>query len=141
MSNKTFFLSVLWVFVIFNFVFFHNATKVSVTGLHNNLCEQSRNLNKSRILGANTVQARLASVWPDDAPYDPRPRLTSMTSSLLNANDQIYGSCVATEVVRDSQTLALDEMKKLADAKTNISWNRYEVVLQEALATLAGTPQ
>lgn len=135
MNSQARFLLLLWVFVIGNFVLYQNTTQDPVA-THNDLCKQNSDLNQSRIMNINSVQSDLIAAWPNSASSDPRPALSAMSTTLLDANRQFYAACIAQTSVRGSQTLALNELIKLADPSSNSAWKNFVAVTEGALATL-----
>jgi hypothetical protein len=137
MTNRTRFLSILWVLMACDFVLFQNFTQNgSLAAVHNDLCAQALNLNESRILQVKIVQNDLLSIWPKTATAKPANDFKQLSSDLLDTNHQIYDLCVAGNNVSQSHELALTELKKLADAGENKAWKHYTNSLEIALKSL-----
>jgi hypothetical protein len=142
MGTRGRFLAFLWLFVACDFILFQNFNQdASAVDIHNDQCKQALQINQSRIMNTDAVSAGLIAAWPAAASSDPRPMIRSMTSILLDANTQIYQTCLSTAAVRGSQTLALTELQALSNPDSNAAWKRYIAALENGLATLSGGTQ
>jgi hypothetical protein len=141
MVTKSRFLAFLWLFIGCNFVFFQNSTRNgSPAELHNDLCKQNQDLNESRILQSKVIQTDLLSLWPKSA-NSPADGLKSTSDHLLDANRRMFEACLAdSEGVRESQNLALSEMKKLADPDSNHTWKSYLALIESTITSLRKGP-
>jgi hypothetical protein len=141
MNYKVRFLSVLWIFVICDFVLFQNFTQSgSATELHNDMCKQSLDLNETRISQVDAVKGKLLAAWPPGTSANPNAALKSMNAILKDGDRQIYEACLTDGAVRDSHTYALVELKKFADPDSNNAWKRYVNTLEGALDSLNKGP-
>jgi hypothetical protein len=131
------FLFILWSFVIVSFLFFQNFTQdVSSKAVHNEACQQAFDLNQSRLLNVNRLQADLLAAWPRDV-QSPQNSLNALASVMMDANQKIYGACLVQESeVQASHQLALGELKKLALVDSNQVWKNYLAGLESTISTL-----